>query len=106
MISNFSRIFILIILSTLIAINANAFKPGPGYKASQTKQFAALIEAANQGDAAAQVKVGNRHFAAGQYDHAFYWLKKASDQNIASAQYSLAQLYYNGAGTERNREKA
>lgn len=67
---------------------------------------AALIEAAQAGDAEAQASLGSRLYRGEGMDRdlagAFTWLRRAAEQGSPSAQRGLVVLYYNGEGTPQN----
>ena len=67
-------------------------------------------QAAGQGNAAAQNKLGNC-YANGwgvtqDYNQAVYWYRKAVEQGYAAAQCNLGNCYYNGQGVTKNIDQA
>ena len=72
--------------------------------------FEQFKEAAEQGDATAQVTVGLAYRegigASQDYYKAFEWLKKAAEQGEEEAQNHLGNLYENGQGVGKNETKA
>ena len=105
---NLTRILVLICLALFFATNVSAGTTDKlaRIKARKAQQLEQLVQSAEQGNAEAQEKLGQRYLAKGTYDQAFYWLQKAADQNVASAQFSLSKLYYKGLSVEQNQEKA
>ena len=88
---------------------------GPGFTLvgeAECKELGISIlrETAEQGNATAQLYLGNLYFSGEDveenYEEAFEWFKKAAEQGDADAQYSLAICYAHGLGTEGNGEKA
>jgi len=65
-----------------------------------------LVREANNGNPLAQHEVGLRYLTGNGFKadtvKAFYWIKKAADQNLKAANYNLGILYNNGWGTEWN----
>ena len=61
---------------------------------------------AEEGIGIAQSNVGQLYLAEKNYDEAYYWLKKACEQNFAYACEYLGDCYDNGWGCERNHQKA
>lgn len=82
---------------------------GQSYFSTKTP-FEQFKEAAERGDATAQVTVGLAYRegigASQDYYKAFEWLKKAAEQGEAEAQNHLGNLYENGQGVEKNETKA
>jgi TPR repeat protein len=59
-------------------------------------------KAAEQGDPAAQCKIGDLHFAKEEYEEAVAWYNKAAEQKSGEAYYKLHQCYFEGLGVQRN----
>lgn len=68
------------------------------------------IEAAKQGDAVAQVEIGNCYFNANgvgrDYEEAIKWWMKAAEKNQPAALYNIGMVYNFGLGVEKNESKA
>jgi len=106
--SNSIRVLVLICLVLFFVTNvsANKFDKQALIKARKARQLEELVQIAEHGDAESQEKLGQRYLDKGVHDQAFYWLKKASDQNLASAQFALSKFYYQGLSVEQDQEKA
>lgn len=78
--------------------------------AVQDEEFAVLLQNAQQGDTAAQNKVGYMYVKGKgveqNYEQAFYWYLKAAEQGHADAQYNIGIMYQFGEGVEQNLEQA
>ena len=46
------------------------------------------------------------YYITGDYDKAFYWIKKAAEQGDVQAQFNLAICYYNGQGVSKDLKQA
>ncbi len=88
------RILIAIIISTLLAVNVNADRLSRD--ARRAKKVTELTDAAKQGDAEAQTRLGLLYLRdpAG-FEQMLYWLNKAVAQNYPLAQFELAKIYHN-----------
>jgi len=79
------------------------YRPDLGYQIWQ--QFK-LTREANSGDVLAQHELGLRYLlgegVAADTSKAVYWIRKAAEQNLASAKYNFAILLINGWGVEWN----
>ena len=79
------------------------YRPDFGYQIWQ--QFK-LTREANSGDVLAQHELGLRYLlgegVAADTAKAVYWIKKAADQNLASAKYNFGILLINGWGVDWN----
>jgi len=79
------------------------YRPDLGHQIWQ--QFK-LIQEANSGDVLAQHELGLRYLMgegmAADTTYAVYWIKKAADRKLASAEYNYAILLINGWGVEWN----
>ncbi len=72
--------------------------------------FAETKKLAEQGDATAQFRLGDR-YVAGQgvsqdYKKAFYWFQKAAEQGLTVSQYNLGVMYRDGQGVIENYKQA
>ena len=69
-----------------------------------------LTVKANQGDADAQLNLGNRYYngegVPQDYKQAVYWYTKAAEQGYASAQFNLGLMYGNGQGVPQDYKQA
>jgi TPR repeat protein len=104
---NFHRILLLIAMLFLIYPDhaaAQQNKQGP------SAAIAALIKAAEQGDAKSQFVLGSDYyFGIGvfqDYDEAMKWYRKAADQGEAMAQFTLGGMYANGTGVAQDYAEA
>ena len=77
---------------------------------SQEKAESPLLKKAEQGDAAAQVNLGQAYEAGKEMPkdlgEAVKWYRKAADQGNAQGQFYLARLYEQGNGVERDYQMA
>lgn len=78
--------------------------------ADDVSDFRENLQAAEQGDAAAQYNLGAM-YAEGQgvrqdYVEAVRWFRKAADQGLAQAQFNLGAMYYKGHGVRQDRALA
>lgn len=66
-----------------------------------------LLKEAYGGNAKAQHELGAYYECyENDFEEAFKWYKKAADQGLAGAQYSVGSAYDLGQGVEQNSEKA
>ncbi len=66
-----------------------------------------LLKEAYGGNAKAQHELGAYYeYYENDFEEAFNWYKKAADQGLAGAQYSVGSAYDLGQGVEQNSEKA
>ena len=83
------------------------YRPDLGY---QIWQLFKLTQEANAGDVLAQHELGLRYLLGegvpADTVKAVYWIRKAAEQNLASAKYNYAILLINGWGVEWNPFKA
>ncbi len=85
---------------------------GQGVEIDYQKSFEWFMKAAEQGYARAQDFIGDfyyfedPHVVDQDYAKAFEWYQKAAEQGLDMSQNSLAILYLNGYGVERNNEEA
>lgn len=65
---------------------------------------------AEQGDAAAQDKLGNRYFETKgvpkDLDQALHWYRQAAEQGYAKAEFNLGQMYHHGEGVPKDDAEA
>ena len=62
-----------------------------------------LTEAAEAGEAAAQFQLGSMYANIEQdYAQAFFWIKKAAENEYREAQYTLGNMYFWGEGTKQS----
>jgi TPR repeat protein len=69
-------------------------------------KLAAIMELATQGDARAQFKLGDYHYAQGEYKEAVRWYDQSARQGHAVAQTALANCYASGRGVKRDPSRA
>jgi hypothetical protein len=78
--------------------------------AVQDEEFAVLLQNAQQGDTAAQNKVGYMYVKGKgveqNYEQAFYWYLKAAEQGHADAQMSIGHMYDEGIGVSLDKVQA
>ena len=78
--------------------------------ADDVPDFRETLQAAAQGDAAAQFNLGNMYKdgrGVRQDDaEAARWFRKAADQGLAQAQFGLGVMYYTGRGVRQDRALA
>ena len=71
--------------------------------------FSEVKKNAEQGDAIAQLNLGNIYYygegTLTDQKQAFYWYKKSAEQGNAEAQYNLGTLYFNGEGTLKDKKQ-
>ena len=60
---------------------------------------------AEQGDAAAQTKMGDYHFERKEYTQALQWYEKAAQQDNVDAILQLIEIYENGYGVTKDEKK-
>lgn len=88
------RVLILFVMIVMAVSNVIA----------QNLSFEQLVEKANNGDAKAQVEVGN---ASGMGKESLKWFKMAADQNYPLAYFKVGYCYWSGiGGVQRNKEEA
>ncbi|MDD0759736.1 tetratricopeptide repeat protein, partial [Shigella sonnei] len=74
--------------------------------AGDVSDFRENLQAAEQGNAAAQFNLGvmyeNGQGVRQDYVQAVQWYRKASEQGDAQAQYNLGLMYYDGRGVRQD----
>ncbi|MFH1113721.1 MAG: tetratricopeptide repeat protein [Pseudomonadota bacterium] len=65
-----------------------------------------LREAAEAGDAQAQLLLGHHHYALGDYANSVYWYAKAAEQKHPAACRGLADMYREGLGIDKDSSEA
>ena len=74
--------------------------------ADDVSDFREILQAAEQGNAAAQFNLGvmyeNGQGVRQDYVQAVQWYRKAAEQGDAQAQYNLGVMYDNGQGVRQN----
>jgi len=74
-----------------------------GYAAeTPDKAWEVVMQSAEKGNAFAQWVAGNRYLVDGDYAKALPLFKKSAEQEYTPAQNSLAMMYCNGLGTDKN----
>ena len=66
----------------------------------------ALFSKAKEGDVDAQLKLGQAHYSAGNFEAALDWFEKAALTKESDALVRLGELYMEGKGTDKNPAKA
>lgn len=64
------------------------------------------LKAAEDGDAASQIKLGDAYYSAEKYSEAENWYRKAAAQGHAAAQFNLGFIYVNGRGVPQDDAEA
>lgn len=72
--------------------------PGPEYLRQK--------QAAEAGDAKAQVDVGAYHYRRGEHEEALRWFTRAAEQQDSRGEYSLGVLHLEGSGTPKDEATA
>jgi tetratricopeptide (TPR) repeat protein len=88
------------------ALLGNLYLAGMGVPQDSDKALHWLLQAAQSGDARAQLQAGAMLHDAGQSHEALEWYTKAALQGLPDAQVSLAQMYFKGDATPRDLAKA
>ncbi len=103
------KVFIILLLSVFLTVNAYA--QGPNRSERRAQKLTTHIEAAKQGNAEDQLWLGLHYTRKGSsFDQGLYWLNEAVAQNSAPAQFELAFVYMNfsshikGSTPQQNRE--
>jgi len=82
----------------------------PKSDGSASEEIAGLRRLAEQGQAAAQFRLGYMHAIGGGIEknerEAVFWFRKAADQGYAAAQSNLGGMYVNGRGVEKDEHEA
>ena len=94
------RLFIVI---SFIVLSGTAFIPRMSFAEKDSdKSFGEYSSLAKQGDAEAQLHLGNMYKKGKgvpkDYKEAVRWYRKAAEQGEAVAQYKLGEMYYSGYG--------
>jgi len=79
---------------------AHLYDNGEGVKLDKKKAAQLWRMAADRGDASAQQNVALVYFNAGRFAEAIRFYKRAAEQGLSDAQYSLAVCFEQGKGTE------
>jgi len=69
-------------------------------------EFLRRQQAAEAGDASAQVEVGAYYYRRGEHAAALRWFTKAAEQQNSQAEYSLGVLHLEGSGTAKDEAEA
>lgn len=85
---------------------AQCYFNGLGTKKDLLKSRAWFEKGAEYGYRVAQTNAGYLYIMEENYDKAFYWLTKATEQGSPNAMEMLGMCYENGWGTEVNMQKA
>ena len=97
----FGRILLVAILSwAVLMVSSGAFA------AEKADLLATVRQAAEQGDAIAQVSLSSLYYTEKNYAQAFKWAKKAADQGNAHAQEIVGVLYHEGQGVKQDYAQA
>lgn len=86
---NFTKLFIYVITLCL------------SFPALSASSFEELLERAEQGDAKAQLELGNRYETVKSYQEAIFWWEKAAELGLAEAMYYLGVIYYDNQDYEK-----
>ena len=96
------RIKLLLVIS-FVVLSGTAFMPSMSFAEKDSgKSFEEYLSLAKQGDAEAQLHLGNMYKKGKgvpkDYKEAVRWYRKAAEQGEAVAQYKLGEMYYSGYG--------
>ena len=106
------NILIFSIVCWVLLACSSEEKPDCDYGYTITKEaLASCHKAAEQGEALAQIYLGNKyqHGSEGvtqDYNQAFQWFKKAAEQGDAKVQHILGTMYDQGKGVEEDDKQA
>lgn len=97
-------------LAAPLFADRNGDAPATYIRLDQETTYRLYRQAAEQGNADAQILLGNMH-ASGQgvprdYAEAAKWYRRAAEQGNADAQYNLGMMYANGQGVPRDSSEA
>ena len=98
-------LFLALIAMTGLACTAQGGTTDPCARAARRDQYCKVWKAL-QGDAQAQLSLGEMYTQSKNYTEAFKWYHKAAVQGYADAQYNLGVMYDQGYGTPKNDVKA
>ncbi len=92
-----------LVLTVLLLVTAAVFQLPAQQNEADRKVLAEIRAGADKGDAKAQYELGRAFFSgtlgvAKDEAEAVKWFRKAAEQNVADAQYSLGVCYANGQG--------
>jgi hypothetical protein len=102
------RLFIVI---SFIVLSGTAFIPRMSFAEKDSdKSFGEYSSLAKQGDAEAQLHLGNMYRKGKDvpkdYQEAVWWYRKAAEQGEAKAQLHLGDMYMDGEGVPQNYKEA
>ena len=92
-----------LVLTVLLLVTADVFQLPAQQNEADRKVLAEIRAGADKGDAKAQYELGRAFFSgtlgvAKDEAEAVKWFRKAAEQNVADAQFSLGVCYANGRG--------
>src|SRR6266404_3293110 len=99
------------VFTVLLLVTAAVFQLPAQQNEADRKVLAEIRAGADKGDAKAQYELGRAFFSgtlgvAKDEAEAVKWFRKAAEQNIADAQFSLGVCYANGQGVAKNKAEA
>jgi hypothetical protein len=102
--------FINLLFCVLVCATTFAQDAKTDFGQNTSERYQKLLKAAEQGDADAQVELGNCYYegqGVKQDDgEGVAWIRKAAEQGLAEAQYTLGGFYEYGQGVEKDIDKA
>src|SRR6266550_3756399 len=99
------------LFTVLFLLSAAVFRLPAQQNEADRKMLAEIRAGANKGDAKAQYELGRAFFSgtlgvAKDEAEAVKWFRKAAEQNVADAQFSLGVCYANGQGVTKDDAEA
>src|SRR6266853_1450322 len=100
-----------LVLTVLLLVTADVFQLPAQQNEADRKVLAEIRAGADKGDAKAQYELGRAFFSgtlgvAKDEAEAVKWFRKAAEQNVADAQFSLGVCYANGRGVTKDDAEA
>ena len=100
-----------LVLTVLLLVTAGVFQLPAQQNEADRKVLAEIRAGADKGDAKAQYELGRAFFSgtlgvAKDEAEAVKWFRKAAEQNVADAQFSLGVRYANGRGVAEDDAEA
>ena len=100
----------ILTLMALVLITINAWANCTDKGGNSQQIFAACLQAAQQGDATAQLSVGNMYFKGEHtiqdYQEALRWYRQAGEQGNANALYNIGVFHDKGLAVEKDFNQA
>src|SRR6266481_5266799 len=100
-----------LVLTVLLLVTADVFQLPAQQNEADRKVLAEIRAGADKGDAKAQYELARAFFSgtlgvAKDEAEAVKWFRKAAEQNVADAQFSLGVCYANGQGVAKDEAEA